>query len=48
VQQKLREQALVRAFTALNSSFRLILVDWRAQMALSSVTSGGGIGVWRP
>lgn len=39
---------LVQAFTKLNSSAGLVLVDWRAQMLLVSTKESGQIEVWRP
>lgn len=39
---------LTQAFTKLNSSNGLVLVDWRAQLVLVSPGSSGQIEVWRP
>lgn len=39
---------LTDAFTKLNASDDLILVDWRQQMLLISTTANGKIEVWRP
>ena len=39
---------LVEAFTKLNTSAGLVLVDWRAQMLLISTKESGQIDVWRP
>jgi hypothetical protein len=39
---------LVQAFMKLNASAGLMLVDWRAQQALISVTASGKIEAWRP
>lgn len=41
-------QILVRAFQKLSASDHLILVDWRAQMVLTSVAEDGSIQTWRP
>jgi hypothetical protein len=39
---------LTEAFTKLSADQGLILVDWRAQLILISVTNDGQIEVWRP
>jgi hypothetical protein len=39
---------LTQAFTKLSSSNGLVLVDWRAQMLLMSVSESGQIDVWKP
>lgn len=39
---------LTHAFTKLNASAGLVLVDWRAQMLLVSTKESGQIEVWRP
>jgi hypothetical protein len=39
---------LTQAFIKLNSSSGLILVDWRGQLVLTSVSPSGQVGVWRP
>jgi hypothetical protein len=42
------DMQLSQAFSKLHSSFRLILVDWRQQLALCSIGVDGNFGVWRP
>ena len=42
------DMQLSLAFTTLYSSFGLMLVDWRGQLALCSVGQDGNFGVWRP
>jgi hypothetical protein len=42
------DMLLTRAFTTLNRKHGLILVDWRQQLVLISVTTAGEIDVWRP
>jgi hypothetical protein len=42
------DMQLSRAFAMLYSSFGLMLVDWRGQLALCSVGQDGNFGVWRP
>jgi hypothetical protein len=39
---------LTQAFMKLNASHQLLLVDWRAQIVLVSVTKEGQIDIWRP
>jgi len=39
---------LAESFIKLNAAHGLVLVDWRAQMVLTSVTSDGFVDVWRP
>lgn len=41
-------QALVQAFGRLNQADGLVLVDWRAQMVITSMASTGDLEVWRP
>ena len=42
------DMLLTTAFSQLNSRYGLILVDWRQQLVLVSVTSNGQIDVWKP
>jgi len=42
------DMQLSQVFLQLHSSFRLLLVDWRQQLALCSVGADGNFGVWRP
>jgi hypothetical protein len=42
------DMLLTQAFTKLNQQYDLILVDWRQQFVLVSVTSTGEIDAWRP
>jgi hypothetical protein len=42
------DQILTRAFSTVSTGERVILVDWRAQMVLISVTPDGQIEAWRP
>jgi hypothetical protein len=42
------DRKLTEAFIKLNSSDRLVLVDWRSQLVLVSVSATGQIEVWRP
>jgi hypothetical protein len=43
------DQAILsRAFVQLNRSNRLIMVDWRAHLALAGIGADGQIEVWRP
>ncbi len=42
------DRVLTRAFAKLNASDRLILVDWRAQMALTAVQADGRLSVFKP
>jgi hypothetical protein len=42
------DQSLTQAFSRLYISHKLVLVDWRSQMVLTSVGSDGRISVWRP
>jgi hypothetical protein len=42
------DMQLSQAFSKLYSSFGLMLVDWRGQLALCSVGQDGNFGVWRP
>lgn len=42
------DMQLSQAFAKLYSSFGLMLVDWRGQLALCSVGQDGNFGVWRP
>lgn len=39
---------LTAAFAKLHREHKLALVDWRSQLLLTSVESGGQISVWRP
>ncbi|MFV8581004.1 hypothetical protein ACNRBH_17920 [Ralstonia pseudosolanacearum] len=39
---------LTRAYITLSDKYGLLLVDWRAQQLLLSVTENGDISVWRP
>jgi hypothetical protein len=40
--------ALTGAFSRMNQKYKVMLVDWRGQMVLTSVGANGGIEVWRP
>jgi len=42
------DSRLVSAFAKLNASDRLVLVDWRQQLVLVAMTSGGQVEAWRP
>ncbi|HEY9133661.1 MAG TPA: hypothetical protein VIM98_18060 [Dyella sp.] len=42
------DMQLSRAFSSLHSSFGLMLVDWRQQLALCSVGADGNFAIWRP
>jgi hypothetical protein len=42
------DQKLTQAFMRLNSKSGAILVDWRAQVILVSMTATGKVEVWRP
>ena len=42
------DQLLTRAFSLLNRSNGLVVVDWRAQMLLLSVAQDGRIAAWAP
>lgn len=39
---------LTQAFIKLNSSNGLVLVDWRSQLVLMSVSASGQVDVWKP
>jgi len=39
---------LLAAFTQLNASHGLILVDWRSQMLLRAANAAGQLDIWRP
>ena len=39
---------LTNAFLKLNRQYSFILVDWRAQLILQSVSDSGQINIWRP
>lgn len=42
------DSKLTNAFMKLNSERGLILVDWRAQLVLVSISSSGQVEAWRP
>ncbi|EJL77583.1 hypothetical protein PMI15_04613 [Polaromonas sp. CF318] len=42
------ERVLTAAFTRLYQHYKLVLVDWRGQMLLTSVEPNGAPGIWRP
>jgi hypothetical protein len=42
------DMQLAQAFSRLHSSFGLMLVDWRQQLALCSVGADGNFAIWRP
>lgn len=42
------DSKLTKAFMKLNTERGLILVDWRAQLVLVSVSSSGQVDVWQP
>lgn len=42
------ERVLTAAFTRLYRQYKLVLVDWRGQMLLTSVEPNGELGIWRP
>ena len=42
------ERVLTAAFTRLYKQYKLVLVDWRGQMMLTSVEPNGELGIWRP
>lgn len=42
------ERVLTAAFTRLYRQYKLVLVDWRGQMMLTSVEPNGELGIWRP
>jgi hypothetical protein len=42
------DQSLVRAFTKLNASFGLVLVDWKSQFILLGTTPEGKVQAWQP
>lgn len=42
------DSQLTRAYITLSGKYGLLLVDWRAQQLLLSVTEKGDISVWRP
>jgi len=42
------ERVLTDAFTRLYKQYKLVLVDWRGQMVLTSVEPNGELGIWRP
>jgi hypothetical protein len=42
------DQALVRAFTTLNSALGLVLVDWKLQFILVDTRPDGKIKMWQP
>jgi hypothetical protein len=41
-------QVLVKAFAKLSADEGLVLVDWRQQLILVSVTADGQLDAWRP
>lgn len=42
------ERVLTAAFIRLYTQYKLVLVDWRGQMMLTSVEPNGELGIWRP
>jgi hypothetical protein len=46
--QNAEDRLLTDAFSTLNRSHDLLLVDWQAQMLVTSVEANGQIGVWSP
>ncbi len=42
------DMQLSQTFSSLYSSFGLVLVDWRQQLALCSVGADGNFAIWRP
>jgi hypothetical protein len=42
------DACLAAAFAKLYGQYKLVLIDWRQQMLLTSVGSDGRISVWRP
>jgi len=42
------ERVLTDAFIRLYKQYKVVLVDWRGQMVLSSVEPNGELGIWRP
>ena len=42
------DMCLTTAFAKLHQQHKLVLIDWRAQMLLTSVEPNGQISIWRP
>lgn len=42
------DSQLTKAFMALSKKYQLLLVDWRSQQVLVSMSEKGSINVWRP